>query len=617
MTRLTGHDIVCLSSIDWDFLWQGHQEIMSRLAKQGHRVLFVENTGIRAPGLHDLPRLKHRFLNWWRGTKGFREVQHNLFVYAPVILPFPYSWIARKVNRSLLLGALRRWMAAMDFHRPVVWTFLPTQLVQDVIRALDPALTVYYCIDDFSSSSPQAKRIICSEQQLFKEANMVFVTSEKLRERAAALNDHVHVFPFGVDFETFERVRQGPDEVPADLRGLPRPVIGYVGGVHQWVDQELLATVAARIPQASFVLVGPPQADVSALDRHANIHLLCQRPHGEIPRYIKGFDVGIITYRLSDYTAHVYPTKLNEYLAMGVPVVATDLPEIRRFNAQHGQIVSIAHDADEFVALLGEALAHRRPEDVEQRLAVARENSWAARVDQMSELIDKRLRARQATDVRWDVSLRRLYQTARRRAVTVTLGCAAAYLILFQSPVIWWLAEPLRVEARAQPAQAIVVFAGGVGESGQAGGGYQERVKKAVDLYRQGVAPRMIFSSGYTFVFREVEVMKELAINLGVPASAILLESSAANTYQDVIRIAEILRHERWNSVLLVSSPYHMRRALLTWKKVAPDITVISSPVSASQFYVPQRQGGASLEQIRGIFHEYLGILYYWWKGWI
>jgi uncharacterized SAM-binding protein YcdF (DUF218 family) len=164
-------------------------------------------------------------------------------------------------------------------------------------------------------------------------------------------------------------------------------------------------------------------------------------------------------------------------------------------------------------------------------------------------------------------------------------------------------------------ADVIVVFAGGVGESGKAGGGYQERVKRAVELYRQGKASRMIFSSGYVFAFREAEVMSELAVAQGVPASAIILETKAANTYKNVAFVKEILRREQWRSILLVSSPYHMRRALLTWRKVAPEITVVPSPVPKSQFYAHDL--GASLEQIRGILHEYLAIVAYWWHGWI
>ena len=105
-------DIVCISSIDWDFIWQGHQEIMSRFAADGFRVLFIENTGVRAPQLQDLPRVRQRIRNWWRGTKGFREERPNLFVYSPLVFPFPYSRFARWANRFLLMRSLRRWMRA-------------------------------------------------------------------------------------------------------------------------------------------------------------------------------------------------------------------------------------------------------------------------------------------------------------------------------------------------------------------------------------------------------------------------------------------------------------------------------------------------------------------------
>src|SRR5262245_34504023 len=185
MTMPPRRDVVCISSIDWDFIWQGHQEIMSTLAAEGHRVLFVENTGVRAPRARDLPRLRQRIRNWWRGTKGFREERPNLFVYSPLLLPLPYSRLARPVNRFLLARALRRWMRATGFYRPIVWTFLPTPIALDLVADLDPALTIYYCIDDLAASSPGARRIVASEEDLFRAADLVFVTSEKLRQRAS------------------------------------------------------------------------------------------------------------------------------------------------------------------------------------------------------------------------------------------------------------------------------------------------------------------------------------------------------------------------------------------------------------------------------------------------
>src|SRR4029077_138620 len=201
-------DILCVSSIDWDFIWQGHQEIMSRMAAQGHRVLFVENTGVRAPKVRDLPRVRQRIRNWWRGTKGFREERANLFIYSPLLLPLRSFCLARGINRTLLSRALRRWMEAVGFSRPILWTFLPTPLALDLIRAVDPQVTIYYCIDDLASSSPGARKIVSSEERLFRQADLVFVTSERLRERAARCSDRVHLFPFGVSLERFDAVRE-------------------------------------------------------------------------------------------------------------------------------------------------------------------------------------------------------------------------------------------------------------------------------------------------------------------------------------------------------------------------------------------------------------------------
>ena len=608
-------DVLCISSIDWDFIWQGHQEIMSSLAAEGHRVLFLENTGVRTPNVRDLARVRSRVRNWWRGTKGFRQERPNLFVYSPIVLPMPYSRVARWVNRWLLMRALRRWMRATGFYRPIVWSFLPTPLALDLIKELDPQLTVYYCIDDLASSSPGAKRIAAYEAQLFQEADLVFVTSEQLRQRASERSDRVHLFPFGVNFERFDAVRAGSLPEPDDMRALRRPVVGYVGGLHQWVDQPLIAAVASRVPEADFALVGPAQTDVSVLQACANVRLLGQRSHDDLPRYVKAFDVGIVPYRLTEYTANVYPTKLNEYLVMGIPVVATGLPEIRRFNADHGGIVSIADGADAFAAAIRAALRDSVPATVERRVAVAHTNSWHNRIADMSALIDKGIELRARTEQRWDETLRRVYRRTRSRLAQSLAVAAALYLLVFQTNIVWRAAEPLKMSAPPVQSDAIVVFAGGVGESGRAGGGAQERLRRAVDLYKAGYAPRMILSSGYVYSFREAEVMRALAIDQGIPASAIVLEQKAANTYENVRFVADILREHRWSRILLVSSPYHMRRALLVWHHQAADVSVVPTPAIDSQFY--QHYRGASLEQVRAMLQEYIAIAAYWRRGWL
>ena len=611
---MTPHDVICISSIDWDFIWQGHQEIMTRLAASGHRVLFIENTGVRPPRLSDLPRVTSRLRNWRRGTKGFREERPNLFIHSPIVVPLPYSRIAQWLNRQMLMRGINRWMRAVGASQPVVWTFLPTPLTRALIAAINPALTIYYCIDDLASSSREARKIVKSEQALFRSADLVFVTSERLRQRAAQFSGRVHLFPFAVNLAVFETSRQHGEPVPADLAALERPVAGYVGGLHQWVDQDLLAAVATALPGVNFALIGPEQTDVARLKALPNVHLFGQRPHADLPRYVRGFDVGLVPYRITEYTANVYPTKLNEYLVMGIPVVATDLNEIRRFNAEHGAIVNIAEHAGAFADAVRQAIAAApTPAEIARRIEVAESNSWERRLDKMSALIDGELTERRTRTTGWEDRLRRLYGAAKAGPAKIAAVVLIVYVLLFQSPLVWWLAEPLRVVHEPKPSDAIVVFAGGVGESGRAGGGVQERISKAVQLYREGVAPRLIISSGFVFALREAELMRAIAVDNGVPAQAILLEDRAANTYENVVFTDRILDQHNWRRIALVSSPYHMRRALLTWRKVAPEVEVTATPPAGSQFYDHQR--GATAEQIRGVVQEYVAIAYYWWHG--
>ena len=609
------HDILCFSSIDWDFVWQGHQEIMTTLARQGHRVLFVENTGVRNPQWRDIPRIQRRLMNRHRSLQGFQKIEENLYLFSPLVLPFPYWRLAQWINRLWVVSALRRWMRAMEFDRPVCWTFLPTPLTLEVIRKIPTKVLIYYCIDNFAESTPAARRILKSEAALLRKADLVFVTSNQLFEYASRWNRQVHLFPFGVSFESFERARSVSNGAPGELQALRRPIVGYVGGIHQWVDQELLCRAAQACKDYSFVLVGPIQTQVEQLKQEPNVFLLGQKPHDQLPHYIRHFDVGIIPYRLTEYTKNVYPTKLNEYHAMGKPVVSTPLPEILTFNQRHQDLVKIGVDEGQFCSQIERALKEDTQLLQESRVAAARENAWSHRIQAMQGLIQEVI-LRKASAPREDWTLRFAASLrSSRRLLSWMVASALLIGIVFQTPLVWFLSKPLIVSGQAQPADVIVVFAGGVGESGQAGEGYQERVKQAAELFEQGYAPRILLVSGYTWTFQEADIMDALARALGVPGEIILKEKQVHRTYDYVLKVKELAAQYRWKSILLVTSPYHSRRAALTFSRNAPQLLVIQTPVLESSYYAHGR--GITPRQLRGILQEALGIVAYWLKGWI
>ncbi|UCB57003.1 MAG: YdcF family protein [Candidatus Omnitrophota bacterium] len=613
---LKNENIICISSIDWDFNWQGHQEIMSTFARNNNRVLFIENTGVRVPTLKDLPRLKKRLSNWLKGISGIRKEEENLFVFSPLVIPFPYSRIARWINRYLLLSTLKKWIKVMDFNDPIIWTFLPTGISLDLIANIDKKMSVYYCIAEFTKLVRDSRKIRRTEKELLKKADLIFAQGEKLKQWCESYNSNVTIFPFGVNSEAFHNTTLDGKESLPDLKGIKRPIIGYIGGLHKHIDYELIECLAARNPHWSFLFVGPVQTDVARIGRLDNVFLVGEKKHFDLPKYIGAFDVCLIPYLLTDYTSTVYPTKLNEYLIMGKPVLSTDLPEVRAFNQKYGNVLMIGQTTDEFKAYITEVLEKNDKDMVGKRIKAAQENSWKKRIEQMSNLIEEEIeRKKHDKDLRWKEGLRKFYRQSRRSLKATAFACLLAYLLLFYTPFLWFAARPLKISEPLQAANAIVVFGGGVGEGGSPGKSTIERARYAGELYKSGYANHIIFSSGYSFKYNDAENMKLVALSAGVAEKDIILEQKANSTYENARFTGEIINDYGWSSILLVSSPYNMRRASLAFKKLNKNLKITYAPISNPQFY--RRDGKVKWEQIRAIGHEYLGILYYFIKGYI
>lgn len=388
---LTGKNFVCVSTISWDFLWQGHQAISSILARSGNRVLFIENTGVRAPGWRDRSRIAERLRKWASGRGRFAPVAPNIFLYSPLALPFPYSPLAQRLNRRWVCAAVGRWLREARFEEPILLSFLPTQFTLDLMDEIRPAVSVFYCTDKLSQTSPAARRLIPYEKQVLERCDLVFASAVKLAEHCRRYHPETHIVTTGVSLEKFEAARRGEGSAPADLAGLRRPLVGHVGGLRKCVDQGLLEAVGRLLPDATFVLVGPEQGPVDALRRLPNFKLLGSKPHEAIPAYIREFDVCLIPYVVDEFTDHISPAKLNEYLALGKPVVSTGLFEVRRFADSNGAVVSIADGAEDFAAEIEKALHDDGPEIRRRRAAVADANSWDLKVEEMSARIEAKL----------------------------------------------------------------------------------------------------------------------------------------------------------------------------------------------------------------------------------
>lgn len=396
---LTGRDIIYISSIEWTFLWQVHQEIALRLARAGNRVLYVENMGVRSPGLRDASRIMSRLQHWAGAltSRGVREVAPNLFVCSPLVLPPFGSWLRKRINRHLLLPSIRSIAKKLGMRDVLVWTYLPTDSAVDLVKLCrrSNGATVYYCVGDFPSMSENPGEMTESEKELTRSSDVVMALCSKLSERLAQWTDTVPIFPSGVDLAAF------PIEDPAQAGGieldlpLNQPVIGYVGGLHKHVDFDLIAEMTTARPEWSWVFIGPYQAVAHKLVGKANVHLLGPIPHDQLIHYLRLFDVCIVPYVKSVYTESVVPAKLNEYLAAGKPVVSTDLPTIREFNDRHNVLIATENRVSRFLEAIEEALRlPNNAETIKRRRDVAALCDWSTQLEAMSALVESKLNQR-------------------------------------------------------------------------------------------------------------------------------------------------------------------------------------------------------------------------------
>jgi glycosyltransferase involved in cell wall biosynthesis len=401
---IRGRDIVVLSSIDWDLLWQGQHEVASRLARAENRVLYIENTGVRSPRFTEARRVASRVWSSFRSPprRGAREVAPNLHVFSPLVLPpFGSRW-RRAVNRRLLLPPIRRVAAKLGMRDPIVWTYLPTDTAVDLIGLLRTprSVVLYTCVADFAELTPHRHRLADAEKTLVQSSDLVFAQGSALVSHCKRWSERVHPIDCAVSLDSFTPPDDGsgPGRTPGarrdggashpSLAALPRPVIGYVGGLHRHVDVPLAVQMARARPHWSWVYVGPAQIPVAELAALPNVRLVGHVPHDILAHYIESFDVCTVPYRVGPATEAVFPTKVNEYLAMGKPVVSTPLPEVREFNARNRVLITAAAKPDAFGDAIEQALV---PVPDEQRVArrrAAASRDWGTQLESMSTVIE-------------------------------------------------------------------------------------------------------------------------------------------------------------------------------------------------------------------------------------
>jgi len=382
-----GRDIICISSIDWDFLLQRHQILMTMLAQGGNRVFFLENLNpTPAIDLSILPKAGKRLVRIFLKTNGEkRNKMPNLIIVTPFIIPFK-NRIAQFINRNILLRFVLFYLKLKGVKKPVIWTYLSTSLALKLINDLKPRALIYDCVIDASLHPNSPKDIKKSEKKLIESADLIFTDNHYLFKKCKETNVNTYIIPPGCDFEQFSRPVVNKD-ADLSLDNIRHPRIGYFGGIEELrVDIGLIAYIAKEKPDWNILIFGPVYKTDASILKQRNIILGGPVAHSVLPCYLKKLDVLILPYKIKEFTKSTFPAKIFECLATGKPIVSTALEE---FNFFEKGVIRIAKTKEEFVQAITDSLDSDTESHKQKRLKIARENSWEERFKKIRATIEE------------------------------------------------------------------------------------------------------------------------------------------------------------------------------------------------------------------------------------
>jgi glycosyltransferase involved in cell wall biosynthesis len=332
----------------WSYGWTFYQMLADALARD-NEVVYLD-----APV--SLARIRGAEMPLLRGARV--EENGRVRVLRSATIPAQRRPWQQALAARLAAGATARWARREGFDPDIVWCYMPSAL--ELLDRFPRASSFYWTGDEV---------VMPRERELLERVDAILCVSDPVHDRhRETYGDRAHFVPVACDFERHHAaLGAGADE----LRGLERPLLGYSGFVNDRFDVELLADLCARLTSGTVVVAGPVGHEQRrALEGLPRLVLLGPQPAERVPRLIDSFDVALIPYADSTFNRSSNPVKLYEYLALGKPVVSTDIPTLRRF----AQVASIG-PRETFVERVLEGGV---PGTVDERVAVARDHSFDA-----------------------------------------------------------------------------------------------------------------------------------------------------------------------------------------------------------------------------------------------
>jgi glycosyltransferase involved in cell wall biosynthesis len=388
-------DIVITGQQAWDVEIGSNCKNIALEFSKNHRVLYVNSPLDRISLLKngDDPKVAKRKKVIYGKADGLEEVQPNLWVLYPDKMIESINWlpemlfdILNKRNNQLFAGAIARAAKRLGFTDYIHFNdndMFRSFFLKDLLK---PRLSIYYSRDYMLAVDYWRKHGARLEPELIAKSDLCVANSTYLADYCAKFNRHSFYVGQGCDLDIFMAGNEAPE--PADISGIAHPRIGYVGALQSIrLDMELLEYIAQQRPDWNIVLVGPEDNEFlqSSLHKLPNVTFTGSRNIADLPAYINAFDVCVNPQLLNEVTIGNYPRKIDEYLAVGKPVVATATDAMSVFS-EH---VYLGKGKEDYVRLIDLALAENSEARTEARRAFASSHTWENSVGEIYKAIGR------------------------------------------------------------------------------------------------------------------------------------------------------------------------------------------------------------------------------------
>ncbi len=369
--------VVWFGNLDWWYHNHGHASI--RMATRLGRVVptvWINSIGMRlpVPGRTQIAwtRLVRKARSLFKGLR--RDPVTGMWIYTPWFVPH-YSSQSLEFNGIALAVQVNVLTRRLGLRRPSACVSMPTMV--PAVERLRWVRVVFDRCDDFTTMPEVDGSLIAElEYRLLKRSDHAVYVNDELFARERTTVADAQLVGHGVDFDDFANARPIGGEraaPPAEIGTLPRPIVGFYGGLDDYrIDDELMIQIARRVSPGSLLVIGPEQMDLSRLKREPNVRHIGQLPPERLPTFASHFDVGVIPFLQNEFNRVCNPTKLKEYLALGFPIVAVRLPAF----ATYAELIYLADTHQEFLACLDRALMENDTSLERRRRQSVAADSW-------------------------------------------------------------------------------------------------------------------------------------------------------------------------------------------------------------------------------------------------